>query len=91
MIGSSSEQSLQSRQSGWSVVVILHHDEEKIVVRHHHELTLLGPHSHERHVVGRVHLLEHRDGLVDEAAEDVAVLGGGGGVQRGLDGDSLLQ
>ena len=81
--------SVQSPQS--SVVVVLDDDEEIIVVGHHHELALLGPHSHERHVVGRVHLLEHRDGLVDEAAEDVAVLGGGGGVQRGLDGDSLLQ
>ena len=64
-----------------SVVVVLHHDEQKVVVGHHHELTLLGPHSHEGHVVGRVHLLEHADGLVDEAAQDVAVLGGGGGVQ----------
>ena len=64
-----------------SVVVILHHDEQKVVVGDHHKLTLLGPDPHERHVVGRVHLLEHGDGLVDEAAQDVAVLGGGGGVQ----------
>ena len=90
MIGSSSEQSVEC-QSPQSVVVVLHHDEEKIIVRHHHELALLRPDSHERHVVGRVHLLEHRDGLVDECAQDIAVLGGGGGVQGGLDGDSLLQ
>ena len=64
-----------------SVVVVLHHDEQEVVVGHHHELTLLGPHSHEGHVVGWVHLLEHADGLVDKTAQDVAVLGGGGGVQ----------
>ena len=89
MIGSSSEQSVQC-QSPQSVVVVLNHNEEKIIVRHHHELALLRPDPHERHVVSRVHLLEHGDGLVDEGAQDVAVLGGGGGVEGGLDGDSLL-
>ena len=74
-----------------SVVVVLHHDEQKVVVGHHHELTLLGPHSHEGHVVAGVGLLEHGDGLVDEGAEDVAVLTAGGGVQCGLDGDSFLE
>ena len=77
--------------SVFSLVVILYYDEQKIVIRHHHELTLLGPHSHEGHVVAGVHLLEHGDGLVDESAEDVAVLTAGGGVQCGLDGDSFLE
>ena len=66
--------------SVFSLVVILYYDEQKVVIRHHHELTLLGPHSHEGHVVAGVHLLEHGDGLVDESAEDVAVLTAGGGV-----------
>ena len=77
--------------SVFSLVVILYYDEQKVVIRHHHELTLLGPHSHEGHVVAGVHLLEHGDGLVDESAEDVAVLTAGGGVQCGLDGDSFLE
>ena len=69
----------------------MYNNEEIFIVGHHHELALLGPDSHEGHVVAGVHLLEHGDGLVDESAEDVAVLTAGGGVQCGLDGDSFLE
>ena len=73
-----------------SLVIILYYDEQEVVVGHHHELTLLGPHSHEGHVVAGVGLLEHGDGLVDEGAQYVTVLAGCGGVEGGLDGDALL-
>ena len=72
------------------ILSILNDNEKIVSIWSNHNLVLLGPDPEEGEIVGGIEFLEHVLGLVHEVVEEPAILDGGGVVEGGLDGHSLV-